>query len=50
MECHHKVPFGHGTVRATKLADLALVCANCHRIIHRSKTTLTIEALRASIT
>jgi predicted HNH restriction endonuclease len=31
----------------TKLEDLALVCANCHRMIHAQKPWLSIEELRA---
>lgn len=33
----------------TTLDDLALVCANCHRIIHSEYPALTIEALRTLI-
>jgi 5-methylcytosine-specific restriction protein A len=36
IECHHTQPLGTGEVRETTLADLALVCSNCHRMIHRS--------------
>ena len=37
IEVHHIVPLSAaaGVVRTT-LADLLLVCANCHRMIHRS--------------
>lgn len=31
----------------TKLEDLALVCANCHRMIHAQKPWLSVEELRA---
>lgn len=34
IECHHKTPINQGK-RITKLKDLALVCANCHRMLHR---------------
>ncbi|MDI6047021.1 HNH endonuclease [Flavobacterium yafengii] len=34
IECHHKVPIFKGE-RITKLEDLALVCSNCHRMLHR---------------
>ena len=35
-EAHHLVPLGklHGQTR-TRLEDLATVCANCHRMLHR---------------
>ncbi|MCF8278474.1 MAG: HNH endonuclease [Flavobacteriales bacterium] len=34
IECHHKTPIGQTGVRETTLDDLALVCANCHRMLH----------------
>lgn len=34
IECHHKIPIFKGE-RITKLEDLALVCSNCHRMLHR---------------
>jgi 5-methylcytosine-specific restriction protein A len=47
IECHHTKPVatlveGH----KTHIDDLALVCANCHRIIHRSKPWLSIAELK----
>lgn len=50
IECHHTAPVS--TLKPgsrTKLADLALVCANCHRMIHRTSEWLTIDELRALI-
>lgn len=36
IECHHRVPLSElNTQRTTRLRDLALVCANCHRMLHR---------------
>lgn len=47
IECHHKVPLSEIEVgRKTKLEDLALVCSNCHRIIHRKRPWLTVEQVR----
>lgn len=50
MECHHILPLhelpGVGQVR---LSDLALVCANCHRIVHRSGLTRTLDEVAAAI-
>ena len=46
IECHHKVALADGEQRETALDDLALLCANCHRVVHRSKQTLTVEDLR----
>jgi 5-methylcytosine-specific restriction protein A len=34
IECHHLTPISVGGVRETTLNDLALVCANCHRMLH----------------
>ena len=46
IECHHTVPLGTGTERKTTIADLAVVCPNCHRMIHRAQPMLSIEQLR----
>jgi 5-methylcytosine-specific restriction protein A len=48
IECHHTMPIatlaeGH----KTHINHLALVCANCHRIIHREKPWLAVEEVRA---
>jgi predicted HNH restriction endonuclease len=34
IECHHMLPIKDGE-RITELKDLALVCSNCHRMLHR---------------
>jgi len=47
IECHHIKPvesFAQG--HKTQLDDLALICANCHRIIHRYRPWLSIEAVK----
>jgi 5-methylcytosine-specific restriction protein A len=45
-ECHHIVPVSKLSAgQKTKIADLAIVCANCHRIIHRSRPMLTVHEL-----
>ena len=36
FEAHHLVPLSKAGERKTKLADLALLCACCHRLIHRA--------------
>lgn len=49
VEAHHKVPVAlieEGS--KTKLSDLAALCANCHRIIHRNGL-MSVEALAAHI-
>lgn len=46
IECHHKIPLASATrVRKTSLQDLALICANCHRVLHGGK--YDIPSLRA---
>lgn len=49
-ECHHIVPLASLTYRGlTSLKDLAIVCANCHRMFHRSRTWLSVDALKLRI-
>lgn len=50
IEVHHTKPIHllHAGEK-TRLADLALVCSNCHRMIHARKGWLTIEQLREII-
>lgn len=50
IECHHTIPVskmqpGH----KTKPEDIALLCSNCHRIVHKSKDWLTLEQLKKII-
>lgn len=47
MECHHTKPVhtlanGH----KTHLNDLALVCSNCHRMIHRTRPWLSVDEMK----
>lgn len=49
IECHHRTPLRvTGSVR-TELKDLALICSNCHRMIHRSAPWLSVDAVRGLI-
>ena len=47
IEAHHKkqIAFLNRGDR-TKVEDIALVCANCHRMLHRGDRTLSIEELK----
>lgn len=46
-ECHHRIPLAELSVsRRTRLRDLAIVCANCHRMIHRARPWLTVRQIR----
>ena len=53
IEVHHLVPIGGSTTetRSTDPAnDLTVLCANCHRMVHRRRgMVLTTEELRAKI-
>lgn len=50
IECHHTTPLSLSSdERITHLEDLALVCANCHRMLHRDITNLTVPGLRALV-
>ncbi|MEV5461932.1 HNH endonuclease [Streptomyces cellulosae] len=46
IECHHVVPLHEAGEGRTKLSDLALICANCHRMIHRRAPWPTPGELR----
>jgi hypothetical protein len=46
-EVHHVTPLASSSgSRRTLLGDLAIVCSNCHRMIHRGGLCRTIPALR----
>ena len=47
VECHHTVPLSslrHGG--RTMKKDLALVCANCHALIHSGKRMLSLRTAK----
>ncbi|KAB0537034.1 5-methylcytosine-specific restriction protein A [Pseudochrobactrum saccharolyticum] len=41
FEAHHLIPLSEVGERKTKLSDLALLCACCHRLIHRAMASKT---------
>jgi 5-methylcytosine-specific restriction protein A len=48
IECHHIKPVATlESGEKTKLSDLIVLCANCHRMIHRAKPWLTLSELRS---
>ena len=50
IECHHIVPLSEiDREQETKLTDLALLCSNCHRMVHRKKKWLTMSQLKKII-
>ena len=49
IEVHHTKPLH--TLKAnekTKLQDLALLCANCHRVVHSCRNWLSVEQVKIS--
>lgn len=55
IEAHHLSPLSERPEREwseelyTNLEGIALLCANCHRMIHRRRPALTLEELRKAI-
>lgn len=50
IECHHCTPLSLIEAESmTTLNDLALICSNCHRMIHRDINSLSIQELRSRI-
>lgn len=50
IEVHHTKPV-HTLIAGTKtkLDDLALLCANCHRMAHRKRQPLSLYAVRLAL-
>jgi predicted HNH restriction endonuclease len=50
IDVHHTKPV-HTLIEGdtTKLEDLALLCANCHRVVHSTRRWLTVEQVRQMI-
>lgn len=55
IECHHLNPLSerpegewNENVK-TSIQDVRVVCANCHRMMHRRRPALTIEELKATV-
>lgn len=47
MEAHHKVPIEELQPDSEVcLEDMAMLCANCHRVVHSRKPCWTIEEMR----
>jgi 5-methylcytosine-specific restriction protein A len=53
FEAHHVVPLAAGQERKTQLKDMSLLCANCHRMVHRAivqtKRWLSLEEAKIEI-
>ena len=50
-EVHHRMPLSdyRDDGSPTRLADLAIVCANCHRMLHRPSVECSIDLLRSRL-
>lgn len=55
IEAHHLNPLSERAEKEwsnelrTSLAEVTVLCANCHRMIHRKRPALTLELLKATI-
>ncbi len=50
IECHHLTPVSELSLATrTRLEDLALLCANCHRMIHASRPWIDIDELKVAL-
>lgn len=49
IEVHHKRQMAEDKVRLKTVADVDVLCANCHRIVHRRPVPLTLAELKALI-
>jgi len=46
-EVHHRVPLSVTGRTLAATSDLAIMCSNCHRMIHRTKPMITVEEFAA---
>lgn len=50
-EAHHKKPLSDSNRELeTKLEDLAILCSNCHRMIHRTKPMMSVDEFKKLLT
>jgi 5-methylcytosine-specific restriction protein A len=50
IECHHVVPISQLRPGSrTKVTDLALLCSNCHRMVHRRRPWLSMVELTSML-
>ena len=50
IEAHHCIPLSESkTVVKTRVSDFALVCSNCHRMLHRHRPWLEIKDIRSLV-
>ena len=46
LDVHHLFPLSDGGERVTKIDDVAVLCANCHRLAHSASPPLSIDQLQ----
>lgn len=47
IEAHHTIPVSEKSGKhRTKISEIALVCSNCHRMLHRAGSSMTLGKLR----
>lgn len=46
LEVHHLHPIAGGGERLTSINDLAVLCANCHRLAHSNDPPLTVNQIK----
>jgi 5-methylcytosine-specific restriction protein A len=47
IECHHIIPLSNFEVnKETRLDDLALLCSNCHKMIHKDLSVSSIQEFK----
>ena len=50
IECHHLIPLSNFDInKETRTEDLALLCSNCHRMIHRDLSISNIEEFKSKM-
>lgn len=49
IECHHRTPLHVSGPVQTRLMDLALICSNCHRMVHRTTPWIGVEELASLV-
>lgn len=50
IECHHTMPITElSPTHDTKLKELALVCSNCHRMLHANRPWMSTDELRSHL-
>ncbi len=50
LDVHHLHPLADGGERLTALTDVAVLCANCHRLAHTTTPPVPIDLLKIMLT